>query len=202
MAMADERSDFLDIEATLKKSAAALERAGVPFALAGSMATWARGGPETTHDLDFILRRRDSERALEAMVAAGMRPERPPEGWLLKAYDEDILVDLIFEPNGLDVDSVLERAELMTVAALRIPVMTLEDAFVTRLMSLGEHRLDFSRPLAVARAVREQVDWGDVRTRTQKSPYARSFVATLEELGIVTPQAAARRAPDVRVVSG
>ena len=170
MAASDERSDFLDIEETLKKSAAALEDAGIRFALAGSVATWARGGPETTHDLDFIVRAEDADRALAALAATGMRPERPPEGWLVKAYDDDILVDLIFEPNGLDVEEVLDHAETMTVAALRIPVMTLEDVFVTRLLSLGEHRLDFSRPLAIARAVREQVDWHSVSARTHESP--------------------------------
>jgi hypothetical protein len=202
MSGSPDRSDFLDIELTLKKSAAALHSAGVRFALAGSVATWARGGPETTHDLDFIVRAEDAERALEALTDSGMRPERPPEGWLLKAYDDEILVDLIFEPNGLDSDEVLDRAEVMTVAAQRIPVMPLEDVFVTRLLSLGEHRLDFSRPLAVARAVREQVDWADVRARTCRSPYARAFLGLLEELTVVGPQATGRRSADVRVVTG
>jgi hypothetical protein len=198
--MAEERSDFPDIEATMKKAAAALEHAEIPFALAGSLATWARGGPESTHDLDFIVRKDDAKRALEALVHVGMRPETPPEGWLLKAYDDDILVDLIFEPNGLDVEEVLGRAERMSVAALRIPVMALEDVFVTRLLSLAEHRLDYSRPLATARAVREQVDWSDVRARTCESPYARAFFALLEELRVVSPQASARRETRVHVL--
>jgi hypothetical protein len=198
--MPEDRSDFLDIEATMKKAAAALRAAEVPFALAGSLATWARGGPETTHDLDFIVRARDTKRALEALVHAGMRPEEPPEGWLLKAYDGETLVDLIFEPNGLNVEEVLQRAEHMQVASLRIPVMALEDVFVTRLLSLSEHRLDFSRPLATARAVREQVDWADVRARTANSPYARAFFALLEELRVISPQATSRRETRVHVV--
>jgi hypothetical protein len=198
--MAADRSDFLDIEATMKKAAGALRDAEVPFALAGSVATWARGGPETTHDLDFIVRKQDAERALNALVHVGMRPERPPEGWLLKAYDDDTLVDLIFEPNGLDVEEVLQRAQRMAVAALRIPVMSLEDVFVTRLLSLTEHRIDFGRPLATARAVREQVDWADVRSRTSESPFARAFFALLEELAIISPQATVRRETRVHVI--
>jgi hypothetical protein len=88
----------------------------------------------------------------------------------------------------------------MPVAALRIPVMALEDVFVTRLLSLSEHRLDYSRPLATARAVREQVDWADVRARTCESPYARTFFALLEELRVISPQASARRETRVHVV--
>lgn len=198
--MPEERSDFLEIEATMKRAAAALREAEVPFVLAGSVASWARGGPETTNDLDFIVRPDDADRALAALVDVGMRAERPPEGWLLKAYDDDILVDLIFAPNGLDADEVIGRSELMSVAALRIPVMSLEDLLVTRLLSLGEHRLDYSGPLATARAVREQVDWADVRSRTSSSPYARGFFALLEELGIVPRRPVGRREPHVQVV--
>jgi hypothetical protein len=199
--MTEERFDFLEIEATFKRAAAAMRDADVPFALAGSVASWARGGPETNNDLDFIVRPEDAERALDALVAVGMRPERPPEGWLVKAYDDDILVDLIFEPNGLSAAEVIERSHPMSVAALRIPVLSLEDLLVTRLLSLGEHRLDYSRPLATARAVREQVDWADVRARTAESPYARAFFGLLEELGIVAHRpAAGRRQPHVQVV--
>src|SRR4051812_43537253 len=95
---------FADIEATLKRSTAALREADVPFLLGGSLASWARGGPESNHDLDLMVRPEDAERALETLVAAGMRPEQPPEDWLVKAWDGDVLVDLIFHPKGLDVD--------------------------------------------------------------------------------------------------
>jgi hypothetical protein len=198
--MPTERSDFSEIEATMKRAAAALREAEVPFALAGSVALWARGGPETTNDLDFIIRPQDAERALQVLADAGMRPEKPPEGWLYKAWDDGVLVDLIFEPNGLDASEVLERAQRISVAALRIPVMSLEDVMVTKLLSLSEHRIDFSGPLATARSVREQVDWDDVRARTAHSAYARAFIHLLEELGIISRPAAARRETRVHVI--
>jgi len=37
----------------------------------------------------------------------------------------------------------------------------------------------------MARPVREQVDWAEVRARTEASPYARAFFTLVEELGIV-----------------
>ena len=58
----------------------------MPYILGGGLAAWARGGPPTEHDIDFFVREDDAERALAALDAAGMRPERPPEDWLLKAW--------------------------------------------------------------------------------------------------------------------
>ncbi|HYP48831.1 MAG TPA: hypothetical protein VEQ61_09370, partial [Thermoleophilaceae bacterium] len=94
---------FPAMEASLKKAVAALRESGLPFLLAGSLAVWARGGPETRHDLDFVVKAEDARAALGALEAAGMRPEIPPEEWLFKAWDGEVLVDLIFHPRGLEV---------------------------------------------------------------------------------------------------
>src|SRR3954471_13118503 len=134
--MGEVRSTFEDIESSLKKGAAALRDAGLPFALAGSVACWARGAPQSRNDLDFLVRPEDAEAALEALVAAGMRPDRPPEGWLLKAWGEtadgsETLVDIFFGPRGIpSLDDVLERAEIVAVAALDLPVVHLDDVLV------------------------------------------------------------------------
>src|SRR3954470_13116904 len=94
---------FEAISDTMKKGVAALRGAGVDFALAGSLASWARGGPESDHDLDFVVRPADAEQALAALEDAGMRREDPPEEWLVKAWDQNgVLVDLIFGPSGVD----------------------------------------------------------------------------------------------------
>src|SRR3954470_13028480 len=120
---ADDEQPFSDIEATLKKSAAALREAQIPFLLGGSLASWARGGPETRHDLDLMLKESDVDRALEALEQAGMRPERPPEEWLVKAWDGDVLVDLIFSPCGMPItDEVIERGEVMSVLSMEVRV--------------------------------------------------------------------------------
>src|SRR3954464_1802742 len=81
----DEEQPFSDLEDALKKSAAALRGADVPFLLGGSLASWARGGPETRHDLDLVIKPADVDRALEALEQAGLKREDPPEEWLVKA---------------------------------------------------------------------------------------------------------------------
>ncbi len=101
-----------ELTEAMKKASAALRDAGIPHALAGGLAAYARGAPESDHDVDFLVKPEDADRAWHALGDAGMRMERPPEPWLLKAYDGEALVDLIFEPAGGPVtDELLERAE-------------------------------------------------------------------------------------------
>jgi hypothetical protein len=189
--MGEVRSTFEEIESTLKRAAAALRDAGLDFALAGSVACWARGAPQSRNDLDFLVKPEDGERALDALCDAGMRPDRPPEGWLLKAWDQldeggEVLVDLIFGPRGIpDVGTVLDRAEIVAVAALDLPVVHIDDVMVMKLHAFDEHACDYQSILAIARAVREQVDWDDVRARTADSPFARAFFEICEGLGII-----------------
>ena len=185
-------TSFEAITETLKRAAALLRNAGVPFALGGGLAAWARGGPESEHDLDLMVKPGDAEDALAALADAGFRPERPPEDWLLKAHDEnDVLVDLIFRPiSGPITDEMLERAEPIEVCSVRMPVMALEDVMVTKLLALNEQHLDLKGALEFARSLREQIDWDEVRDRTRESPYAHAFFALVEELGIVEPELA------------
>ena len=182
----DHEPSFGDIEATLKKSVAALRDAGVPFLLGGSLACWARGAPETRHDLDFMIRPQDTERALEALEQTGMRREDPPEEWLVKAWDGPILVDLIYGPSGMDVDDeVIARGDELDVLSMRMPVMALEDVISTKLHAMTEHSIRFESLLAITRALREQIDWDEVRRRTEDSPFAAAFFVLVERLGIL-----------------
>jgi predicted nucleotidyltransferase len=133
-----------------------------------------------------MLKQPDAERALAALADAGLRTERPPEGWLYKVFDGDVMVDLIFEPSGQPIeDAVFERAQDLNVNAVPMRVMALEDVLVTKLNALREHELDYESVVEMARTVREQVDWEQVRQRTADSPYAKAFFTLLEELGIV-----------------
>src|SRR5690349_16612261 len=115
----DDYQPFSDIEQALKKSGAALREAGIPFLLGGSLASWARGGPETRHDLDLMIKPEDVDAAVQALQAAGLRPEDPPEEWLVKAWDGGVLVDLIFAPKGMEMtDEVLARGEVLSVLGM------------------------------------------------------------------------------------
>ena len=181
---------FESIERSLKRAAAALSERDIPFMLGGSLAAWARGGPPSHNDLDLVVRPADAERALAALVDAGMEPERPPEDWLLKANDDGVTIDVIFKLIGLDVtDELIDRAERIEVAAMSVRVMDPEDVLSSKLLALNEHSLDFEGALQMARALREQIEWREVERRTGASPYARAFFGLLEELAIVSRDA-------------
>jgi predicted nucleotidyltransferase len=193
----DVEHPFSSLEASLKKAVAALREADVSFLLAGSLAVWARGGPETHHDLDFVLREEEAGRALEVLADAGMRPEKPPEEWLYKAWDDDVLVDLIFHPSGIRPDdAVIERGETLNVMGMELPVMALEDVIATKLNALTEHSLRYEGVLEMARALREQVDWDQVRERSAGNPFADAYFLLLDRLEIL-PEG--RPEPRVRV---
>jgi hypothetical protein len=170
---------------SLKRSIAALERRDVPYLLGGGLGCWARGGPPSSNDIDLMLKPEDAERAQEALAEAGMRPETPPEQWLLKAWDGDILIDLIYEPSGMRIDDeVIARGEEMSVEAMQIRVMNLDDILVTKLLALDEHSADYRDLILITRSLREQIDWAQLRERTAASPFASAFFALAEGLEI------------------
>ena len=176
---------FAPLADACRVAVAALRDARVLFLLGGSFAAWARGGPRPGKDLDVMVRPEDAESALAALVSVGMRPERPPEEWLLKAWHGETMIDIIFHPTGLQIDdAVFDRADDISVLAVATPVMALEDVLTTKLMALNEHALDYGSLVGIVRACREQIDWADLRRRTADSPYARAFFALTHELGI------------------
>jgi hypothetical protein len=173
---------------TMKVAAAALRDAEIEFMLGGGLAAWARGGPSTDHDVDFYVREEDAKAGLDALVAAGLRQERPPEEWLYKAYDGDVLVDLVFRPAGGPItDEHFERASWLEVNAQNLLVASIDDVLVTKLLALSEQEPDFGAVLELARALREQIDWPFVRARSGSSPFGRAFLTLVEGLGIVEP---------------
>jgi predicted nucleotidyltransferase len=191
--MAAPDDPFAKIESTLKKAGAALRDAQVPYLLGGSLAAWARGGPETSHDLDLMIKEEDVDRALTALEEVGMHREIPPEAWLVKAWDGDVLVDLIHHPSGLKIDDeVIARGEDLSVRSMHIRVMALEDVLTTKLMALTEHSLDYDTLLRISRALRERIDWDYVREHTQDSPFARAFFVMLEGLGVLPESTSAK----------
>jgi hypothetical protein len=192
---------FTAICKTLKVAVAALRECGVPFLLGGSFAAWARGGPEPQNDLDFMVKPEDAESALQALASVGARTERPPEEWLFKAWYEEVMIDLIFCPAGLEMtDEVFERGEMIPVLSVQTPVMALEDVLLTKLSALDEHSLDYSQLLGIARSLREQIDWPQLRRRAGGSPYAGAFFTLVQELEVAqVPPAVRRGGPPGRV---
>lgn len=181
------RPTFSELIESLKKAAGALREAEITFVLGGGIASAARGGPESDHDVDLLLRPQDADPALAALEEEGFRPDKPPEGWLYKAWDGEVFVDLIFRTSEGEVtEELIERAAEMEVYAVPMLVLHPDDLIVSKLLALDEMTLDYKPILEVARALREQIDWPSVRERTSESPFAKAFFTLVEELGVVS----------------
>jgi hypothetical protein len=171
---------------TLKRVASTLKSADIPFALGGSFAVYARGGYSSDHDVDFLIREQDKDRALQELAAVGFQTEQPPEDWLVKVYDEGRMADLIYRPVESPVDEeTLRDTEQISVEAIYMPVLSATRLMIHKLLSYSQHYCDFATGLPVARSLREQIDWGRVRRETIESPYAEAFLVLLDRLDVV-----------------
>jgi hypothetical protein len=179
-------TDHEQLRDALKRAAAALADAEVPFALAGSYALWVHGAAEPDHDVDFCVAEDAVEPAARALADAGFRIDRPPENWLFKAWSQDgVLVDLLHRLAGEVVDAeLLDRALDLEVIAVRMRVLSATDVISSQLRAMNEHYCDFGAVLPAVRAVREQVDWERLRAETKQNPFAVAFLYLTELLGV------------------
>jgi hypothetical protein len=177
-----------NLREALKRVAVALKQSGVPFALIGGYAVWARGGPEPDHDVDFMVADVDAAAAAEKLASDGFQVVQPPEDWLFKVYTDDVMVDVIFRDSGRPATrEVVEDADVIEVLSVQMPVLSGTELMVQKLSALDEHKCDFTRMLPVARALREQVDWKRVRAETDGNDFAAAFLFLIERLSVIEP---------------
>jgi hypothetical protein len=176
----------IDLRDALKRAASALKEHGPEFALAGSYALWAYGGPEPVHDVDFAVAEEDTEAAALTLEKAGFQLDRTPEDWLFKAcVDEQFVIDVLHQLNGNPVNADdIAAAEVLDVLAIRMRVLPPTRVLTEKLNALNEHHCDFAALLPVVRAVREQVDWDRLRTDTSQNDFAVAFLVLTDRLGI------------------
>ena len=119
-------------------------------------------------------------------ITSTNEPPDPPEDWLTKVVSGGSFVDGIWRTCGHPVESdLIDRSEVLPVLSVQMPVLRATDIVVTKLMALDEHYCDFSRMLPVARALREQVDWDEVRRQVADNDFAVVFLQLLERLRVL-----------------
>jgi hypothetical protein len=177
-----------NLREALKRVATTLKEIGVPFALAGGYAAWARGGPEPDHDVDFLVSPDDCDKVAGMLAEHGLQIVRPPEDWLFKVFTDDAMVDILYRAAGSsDVHPALQRATEIEVLSVWMPVLSATDILLQKLFVLGERYCDLGAVLPSARALREQVDWDTVRSGVAGNPYAEVTLELLERLEVIAP---------------
>src|SRR5690242_3024885 len=182
----DQGNDREDLREALKRVATALKETGVPFALTGGYAAWARGGPEPDHDVDFLVAEPDASAAAGLLAERGFQVVQPEEDWLFKVYVGDAMVDVIYRAAGqLASREHLARATPMEVLSVEMPVQPATDLMVAKLGALREHYCNFEPLMPMARALREQVDWDHVARETADNDFAAALLFLLGRLNVI-----------------
>jgi hypothetical protein len=170
----------------LKLVAVTLKGGGVPFALAGGYALWARGAPEPHHDVDFVISEEDRDRVATLLADRGLEVVDPPEDWLFKVFVEGAMVDLLFRLNSdpVGVDDLADADEL-EVESVVMPVLGATALVTAKLNALDERACDLAKVIPAARAVREQVDWDAVASAVGDNHFAAVTLDLLTRLQII-----------------
>jgi hypothetical protein len=119
------------------------------------------------------------------LAEEGLEVVQPPEDWLFKVFVDDAMVDLLFRVNGVSVDRErFQEVDSIEVESVQMPVLDATQLLIDKLNALEEHACDLSKVLPSARAVREQVDWGEVVAGTRENDFAVAALFLLDRLGI------------------
>jgi predicted nucleotidyltransferase len=149
----------------------ALDRAGIPYAVIGGIASSGFGRPRWTHDIDLFVRPDDAARALEALEGAGFRTERTDITWLFKGFKQQVMVDVIFKSKGdfyFD-DEMVQRAVQGEFQGRRIRFIPPEDLLVLKAVvhdEAGPHH--WHDALGVIAGT--HLDWNYLLRRAQRAP--------------------------------
>ncbi len=128
----------------LARMSAALERAGIPFMIAGSFASTTHGLPRATQDLDVVIDPPDIA-AIEALLR-----EFPEAAYYfdrdaaLDAFRRRSMFNLIDQETGWKVDFIIRkrrafsegefsRRQRITLAGVDVFVATAEDTIIAKL---------------------------------------------------------------------
>jgi hypothetical protein len=146
----------------------ALERAEVPFAMFGSVASNVYGRPGSSGDIDALVAPGDADRALDVLAAAGFSAERTDPTWIYKAVYDGVLVDVIFKVKaGVYLDEeVLSRVQERDYRGHCIRLVSPEDAVVIEALSDEDQaRAHWFNALAILTA--SDLDWEYLERRAR-----------------------------------
>jgi predicted nucleotidyltransferase len=179
----------------LRKTVNALDEAEVPYALIGGIASSGFGRPRWTHDIDVFVKPEDASRALDALGTAGFKTERTDCRWIFKAFDQDVMVDIIFRSTGgfhLDRE-MFERAVHSEFQGHPVRLVPPEDLLIMKAVVHDEpsprHWHDALGVLAGS-----ELDWDYLERRALRAPHrVLSLLIYAHSLDLYVPATTVRR---------
>jgi hypothetical protein len=150
----------------------ALEGAGIPYAVFGSVAATHYGRPGAAEDIDIMVRRNDARAVLEALAGSGFTTEETDPDWIYKAEKEGVLVDVIFQVrSGIALDDeVLSHTRQIGEFGRPVRIVSPEDQLVIEAVSDEEQaREHWFNGLSIL--VRTDMDWSHLERRARYGTY-------------------------------
>ena len=166
-----EADDDETFRAVLAEVVEAVEDEAIPYLAIGGLANATFGRPRPTKDIDVLVKPDDAERSIKALESAGFSTAEPKEDWLLKAYKNDVLVDVIFRIHNsiyLD-DEMVARAKHHQLKGTAIKVVPAEDFIVMQACTHSEDTPHYWYN-ALTVIASSEIDWEYVVRRSSHGP--------------------------------
>jgi predicted nucleotidyltransferase len=184
----DEPALLAALDATLK----VIDDDSVDAVLMGGIASAVHGRPRWTHDLDVFTRPQHVRLLLGRFADAGFTIEEHDPFWLMKAFKDDVLVDVIFRSVGdlyLD-DQMLARATVGRFRGRDVRVVSAEDLLVIKALAHAEHSPRHWHD-ALGIIARCELDWDYVTFRARHGPRrVLSLLLYAQSVDLPVPDAA------------
>jgi len=145
----------------------ALREAGIPFMLGGgfALATFT-GRWRDTKDIDFYIRPKDREKAIEALTSAGFEDyfkERAYDRkWIYRSTRSDVIVDIIWAMANqrAQVDDLwLSRAGTVVIRGEKLQVVPMEEFMWCKLYIIQRDHCDWTDIFNLLCAVGPRLAW-------------------------------------------
>ena len=177
--------------AVLDLTMTTLRDAHIPFLLIGGIGSAVYGRDRGTRDIDLFVRPENSNRALEALAAAGFDTRVEYEHWLSKATKDGVLVDVIFR-SSRDVlldDEMLARSRTVSFRGRDVPVAPPEDLVVMKAVAASEDTPRYWYD-AIAIVAHAELDWDYLLARARQHGARRilSLLLYADSIDLVVPR--------------
>jgi hypothetical protein len=165
----------IDVESPETYYQAALDamiNSGVPFMVGGAYALRGYTGiVRETKDFDVFCRPGDYPHLLETLIRAGYEPKVTDPNWIVKAYQGDHYVDIIFDSaNGscrVD-DSWLEHAPEVELLGRHVRLIPAEEMVWSKMYVADRHRFDGADVMHVMLKQGPALDWKRLLSRMDR----------------------------------
>jgi Uncharacterised nucleotidyltransferase/BON domain len=189
-----EEEVFLDV---LREVHTAFEEHGITSLVIGGIASAVFGRDRWTHDIDFLIRRRDRWRALQVLAAAGYRTQQTYPDWLFKGIKNGVLVDVLFCSSGQALDDeMLARARIQEFKDLSLRLVSPEDLLILKVLALKEDTPRYWYD-ALGLIASCELDWGYLLHRAQGREHrVLSLLVFAQGEGLPVPEGVIRQFVD------